>query len=57
MIDKYFKELERENNFKNEEKKIKKYQKEQEKKYQEEQEKKQQLEELEKKNALKKNSS
>ena len=43
-IDKYFKELERENILKNEKKITKKYQKEQEKKYEEEQEKKQGLE-------------
>ena len=53
-IDKYFKELERENNVKNEEKKVGKYQEEQEKKYQEEQEKKQHIKGLEKKECFKK---
>ena len=53
-IDKYFKELERENNVKNEERKVGKYQEEQEKKYQEEQEKKQHIKGLEKKECFKK---
>ena len=53
-IGKYFKELERENNVKNEEKKVGKYQEEQEKKYQEEQEKKQHIKGLEKKECFKK---
>ena len=53
-IDKHFKELERENNVKNEEKKVGKYQEEQEKKYQEEQEKKQHIKGLEKKECFKK---
>ena len=53
-IDKYFKELERENNVKNEEKKVGKYQEEQDKKYQEEQEKKQHIKGLEKKECFKK---
>ena len=50
MDNKYFKELERENILKNEEKKLRKNQDEQEKKYHQEQEKKQRLEKLEKKN-------
>ena len=53
-IDKYFKKLERENNLKNDEKKVGKYQEEHEKKYQEEQEKKQHIKGLEKKECFKK---